>query len=108
MIYSWRYLDDWINETLGTVEREFSHRWKRDDDSSGWRMSFVLPGVKKEDVEVTSDHGWSRIKHPNGSMRVSLPRDSDHESMTAKLDLGILELFVSDAKTQGKRTVKVQ
>lgn len=108
MIYSWRYFDEWLNESIGATERESSTKWKRDDDSLTWNLSFVLPGIKKEDVEITADHGWARIKHPNGSLRISLPRDSDHDSLTARLDLGILELSVLESKASGKRIVKIQ
>lgn len=108
MIYSWRYFDEWINEALGTVEREFSPKWKRTDDSSEWNMSLVLPGVKKEEIEITTDHGWLKLKHPKGSLRIFLPRDSDHETLQAKLDLGILELSIREMKASGTRTVKIQ
>lgn len=106
MTYAWRHFDEWINEAFDLVEKEFSPRWKREEDASGWKLSFVLPGVKKEEVEVTSGHGWARVKYPNGSVRISLPKDSDHESLSAKLDLGILELMISEAKS-GVKNIKV-
>lgn len=108
MIYTWSYFNDWINEALDSVEKEFSPRWKRDDTDSGWRVSFILPGVKKEDVEVTSDHGVARVKHPKGTLRISLPRETDHELLEARLDLGIFELFAPDAKPSGLKTIRVK
>ena len=108
MLYTWSYLDDWFNGALNAIDKEFSPKWKRDDEKSGWRLSFLLPGVKKEEVEVTSGHGWSRVKHPNGSLRISLPKDVDHEALEAKLDLGVFELFAPDVKSTGTRTIKVQ
>jgi HSP20 family molecular chaperone IbpA len=108
MINTWSYFDDWINNALGTLDREFSPKWRRDDERGGWKLSFILPGVKKEDVDVTAGPGWSRVKHPNGSLRISLPKDIDHEGISAKLDLGIFELFVPDVKATGERKVKVQ
>jgi HSP20 family molecular chaperone IbpA len=107
MLYTWRYFDDLINEALDSVEREFSPRWKRGEESE-WKMSFVLPGIKKEEVELTSGNGWARVKHPSGSFRVSLPKDSDHETLPAKLDLGILELSISETRPSGTRTIRVQ
>lgn len=107
MIYTWRYFDEWINEALDSVEKEFSPRWKKEEDS-GWKMSFILPGIKREEVEVTSGNGWARVRHPNGSFRISLPKESDHETLTAKLDLGILELSVNESRSSGTRTIKVQ
>lgn len=108
MTYTWSYFNDWINEALDTLDRELSPRWKRDDSESGWKVSFLLPGVKKEDVEVTSDHGIARIKYPKGTLRISLPRDVDHELLEAKLDLGIFELFAPDSKRSGSKTIRVK
>lgn len=108
MVYTWSYLDEWINAALNSVDRDYSAKWRRDDERGGWGLSFVLPGIKKEDVDVTSGHGWARVKHPNASLRISLPKDSDHEAIEAKLDLGIFELFAPDVKASGTRTIKVQ
>lgn len=108
MVYTWRYLDEWINEALGSAEKEFSHRWKRIDDTDTWKISFVIPGVKREEIEITSSNGWARIKYPNASFRVSLPKELDHETLQAKLDLGILELTVSESRSSGMKTIKVQ
>jgi len=108
MLYSWSYFDDWINNALESIEKEFSPKWKRDDDRGGWKISFLLPGIEKEKVEVTSGKGWSKVKHPNGSLKISLPRDADHEKISAKLDLGIFELFAPDMEPAEERKIKVQ
>lgn len=108
MIYTWNYLDEFISGALASIEKASSSSWKRNDDRGGWTLSFVLPGVKKEEVDVTSGPGWSRVKHPNGSLRIMLPKDSDHESIEAKLDLGVFEMFIGDIKQSGTRKIKVQ
>lgn len=107
MLYKW-YLSDLVNEVFNGIEKDYSTSWKRVEEEGGWKLSLIMPGIKKEDVEVTSGPGWSRVKYPNGNLKVSLPRDSDHEAIRAKLDLGILELFVPDQKQSGTRTIKVQ
>lgn len=104
-----RNQDFLITESVtSTIDNSPSPKWKRDDERGGWGLSFILPGIKKEDVDVTSGPGWARVKHPNASLRISLPKDSDHEAIEAKLDLGIFELFAPDVKASGIRTIKVQ
>jgi hypothetical protein len=108
MLYAWKYIDNVLSDAFDSIERDAHSRWKRDDEFGGWKLSILLAGVKKEDVEVTMMNGFARVKHPNGSFRIPLPKDSAHDTLEAKLDLGILELNIKDSKETGTRVVKIQ
>lgn len=108
MLYTWNYLDDLFTGALKSIDTDFSARWKRGESDEKWKLSITLPGIKKEDIDITTVEGWARVKYPNGSLRIGIPRDADHETLEASLDLGILELEVHEKKTSRSRTVKIK
>lgn len=108
MLHTWNNLDDLFIGALRDLNHDFSVKWKRDSSGEKWRLPITLPGVKRDDIELTTVEGWAKIKHPNGTLKVGIPKDADHETLEASLDLGILELEVSEKKTSGARTVKIK
>jgi HSP20 family molecular chaperone IbpA len=67
------------------------------DDSQVKEWYFYVPGVKKEDLEVyIDDEGKLKIVGKTGDhsahYRVTLPHNIDRNSLTSKLENGVLYL----------------
>lgn len=98
------------------------------EDASGYHIHAELPGVKKEDVELTVENGiiaiqgkreskteeggkekkYHRIERVYGSFSRSfkLPEDANVEAVSASYKDGVLEILIP--KSEGRRSKSIQ
>ena len=96
------------------------------DDGEAFRVRAELPGVEKEDLEINAkgeelvirgerviappEEGadWHRREREGGQFRrtVTLPEPIDADSVTARLELGVLDIYAP--RSQGAEPKKIE
>ena len=120
-----RMVDDVMHASLGTSTNARSYAPEVDVRSNAERVlfSFDIPGVKKEDLDITLENGVLTVKgsrkfEPTGakeqlllgrsygtfSRSFSLPENLDQEKLVANLESGVLSIEIPKLqKAQPKR-----
>jgi HSP20 family protein len=120
-----RMVDDVMHSSLGTSTNARTYAPEVDVRSNAERVlfSFDIPGVKKEDLDITLENGVLTVKgsrkfEPTGSKEqlllgrsygtftrsFSLPEHLDEEKLAARLDNGVLSIEIPKLqKAQPKR-----
>ena len=123
-----RMVDDVMHASLGTATNARSYAPDVDVRSNGERVvfSFDVPGVKKEDLDITLDNGvltvnGSRKFEPTGakeqlllgrsygtfSRAFSLPEHLDEEKLSANLADGVLTIEIPKLQKAQPRRITV-
>jgi HSP20 family protein len=83
----------------------------RDDKADKVRVLAELPGVTKEDVQVSAEEKSVNISAKHGNKeyqtKVELPLDVDSQTPVAKLTNGVLELEFSVKKPKKGKSIRV-
>ena len=120
-----RMVDDVMHGSLGTSTNARTYAPEVDVRSNAERIlfSFDIPGVKKEDLDITLENGVLTVKgsrkfEPTGSKEqlllgrsygtfsrsFALPDNVDEEKLAARLDNGVLTIELPKAqKAQPKK-----
>jgi HSP20 family protein len=120
-----RMVDDVMHASLGTATNARSYAPEVDVRSNGERVvfSFDVPGVKKDDLDITLENGVLTVKgsrkfepmsakeqlllgrsYGSFSRSFSLPDDLDEEKLSAKLAHGVLTIEIPKlAKAEPRR-----
>jgi HSP20 family protein len=120
-----RMVDDVMHASLGTSTNARSYAPEVDVRSNAERVlfSFDIPGVKREDLDITLENGVLTVKgsrkfEPTAAKEqlllgrsygtftrsFALPENLDHEKLAANLDSGVLTIDIPKLqKAQPKR-----
>jgi len=90
--------------------------WSKTIDEKGvvsFKCELVLPGISKDMIDVFIEDEYLNIKivedkNNKKSFKLNLPKDVDIETLTAKLDLGILTLQLKQKTKEEKINTKVK
>lgn len=88
--------------------------FKVEQDDKAWTMSLDLPGVSREDLNITIDGAVVRIETKAEAKRqyktaYELPEEIDAANTTAKLENGVLTLALAKKQPESKaRTIEVK
>jgi hypothetical protein len=90
--------------------------WSKTTDENGivsFKSELVLPGISKDMIDVFVEDGYLNIKivkdeNNKKSFKLNLPKDVDTETLTAKLDLGILTLQLNQKTKEEKINTKIK
>ncbi len=83
-------------------------------DDKGWTLSLDLPGVAREDLNITAEDAIVRIETKAEAKRqykaaYELPQEIDVEATSAKLENGVLTLTLAKVQPVSKaRTIEVK
>ena len=123
-----RRVDDVMHNSLGTATNARTYAPDVDVRSSGDRVLFFfdVPGVKKEDVDITLENGVLTVKgsrkfEPTGakeqlllgrsygtfSRSFSLPEHLDEEKLSAKLVDGVLAIEIPKLQKAQPRRIAI-
>jgi HSP20 family protein len=123
-----RMVDDVMHASLGTATNARSYAPEVDVRSNGDRVrfSFDVPGVKKEDLDITLENGVLTVKgsrkfEPTGtkeqlllgrsygtfSRSFSLPEHLDEEKLSAKLVDGVLTIEIPKLQKAQPRRINI-
>jgi HSP20 family protein len=123
-----RMVDDVMHASLGTATNARSYAPEVDVRSNGERLvfSFDVPGVKKEDLDITLESGVLTVKgsrkfEPTGakeqlllgrsygtfSRAFSLPEHLDEEKLSANLADGVLTIEIPKLQKAQPRRITV-
>jgi HSP20 family protein len=123
-----RMMDDVMHASLGTATNARSYAPEVDVRSNGDRIlfSFDVPGVKKDDLDITLENGVLTVKgsrkfEPTGakeqlvlgrsygtfSRSFSLPEHLDEEKLAAKLADGVLTIEIPKSQKAQPRRIQV-
>lgn len=98
------------------------------DDGEGYRIRAELPGIDSDDLEINAkgdqleirgertidppseDANWHRREREGGSFRrvVNLPNPINPDKVTARLDLGVLDIFAPRAEQHQPRQIEIE
>jgi HSP20 family molecular chaperone IbpA len=90
--------------------------WSKTTDENGivsFKSELTLPGISKDMIDVFVEDGYLNIKivkdeNNKKSFKLNLPKDVDTETLTAKLDLGILTLQLNQKTKEEKTNTKIK
>ena len=123
-----RMVDDVMHGSFGTATNPRNYAPEVDVRSSGERVlfSFDVPGVKKEDIDITLERGVLTVKgsrkfEPTGtkeqlllgrsygtfSRSFSLPEHLDEEKLSAKLTDGVLTIEIPKLQKAQPRRIQI-
>lgn len=123
-----RMVDDVMHASLGTATNARSYAPDVDVRSNGERVvfSFDVPGVKKEDLDITLENGVLTVKgsrkfEPTGakeqlllgrsygtfSRSFSLPEHLDEEKLSANLADGVLTIEIPKLQKAQPRRIAI-
>jgi HSP20 family protein len=123
-----RMVDDVMHASLGTATNARSYAPEVDVRSNADRVlfSFDVPGVKKEDLEITLENGVLTVKgsrkfEPTGAKEqlvlgrsygtftraFSLPEHLDEEKLSAKLADGVLTIEIPKSQKAQPRKITI-
>jgi len=97
-------------------------------DGEGFRIRAELPGIDSDDLEINAKAeqleirgertidppderaNWHRREREGGTFRrvVKLPQPVDPERVTARLDLGVLDIFAPRAEEHQPRQIEIE
>lgn len=124
-------LENMVNSGLDMVGKQVSRAYPVIDileDSHGYLVSADLPGLKKEEIQITIDQGILHIagfrKSPSEKMdkssyyksertygkierRINLPENIDTSNLKASYTDGVLEIFLKKTQEDQPQTVKI-
>ena len=128
-----RLFEDWFNTNEGGVpelwtEGRFMPALDVTEDESMLSLTAELPGVSKDDIDVSIEDGvlslrgekkeeaksegtgWHRLERRYGRFerRIRLPDYVDAENVDAEFKDGVLKLSVPKAERARPRTIKVK
>lgn len=104
MFYSTRIAEDILNDFLfSSRSQNFDYRISKSEH--GHEISVDLPGVKKEDVEITPEADGIELKWKRNGKAYSyfVPLLNPSERSTAKLENGVLTISVPEEKASKKK-----
>ena len=110
------FLDDSVCSIIDSSFDSYKFRTTLDDQADAYVMHIQVPGLSREDIEVTVDNGILSVcgeKTINSQMnasvnkRLTLGRDIDSSKITAKVENGILELNVPKNEKSKTRKIKI-
>ena len=95
-------------------DRSTGGSYRTEKTESGWLLKLALPGVSKNEVEISTDetklvlevdseNGWIK----KSKKTFSIPQSADIESIFAEMKDGILSVTLSTKKEQKIKTVKI-
>ena len=92
-------------------DRSTGGSYRTEKTESGWLLKLALPGVSKNEVEISTDEnklvievdGWIK----KSKKTFSIPQSADIESIFAEMKDGILSVTLSTKKEQKIKTVKI-
>jgi HSP20 family protein len=123
-----RMMDDVMHASLGTATNARSYAPEVDIRTSDDRVvfSFDVPGVKKDDLEITLEKGVLTVKgsrqfeptnakerlvlgrsYGTFSRSFSLPDHLDEDKLTAKLESGVLTIEIPKSEKAQPRRIPV-
>lgn len=132
-----------VNELQRDMNRLFDHRLLGDsgnslggadwvpsvdvhEDEQGYHFAVDLPGIKREDIEVTANHGVLSIRgsrnavHEDKELKrserfqgkflreFSLPENADLDNVQAKCQDGVLAIHIPKVPKEEPRRIEVQ
>jgi HSP20 family protein len=124
-----RMVDDVMHASLGTATNARTYAPDVDVRSNGDRIlfSFDVPGVKKEDLDITLENGVLTVKgsrqfEPNGakeqlllgrsygtfSRSFALPEHLDEEKLSANLADGVLKVEIPKLQKARPRRIAIR
>jgi HSP20 family molecular chaperone IbpA len=83
-------------------------------DEKGWTLSFDLPGVAREDLNITVEGAVVRLETKAEAKRqykaaYELPEEIDADATTARLENGVLTLSLAKkAPVSNARTIEIK
>ncbi|MFW5959490.1 MAG: Hsp20/alpha crystallin family protein [Chitinivibrionales bacterium] len=98
------------------------------EEKEGYRLSADIPGVDKDDIEISVENGTLRIsgekKQENKEEKqgynhfercygkfersFKLPEDADHEGITADYKNGVLNLHIKKSEKAKPRSIEIE
>lgn len=106
------YLFDNFFRPLSNMSLDDSY--KVEESESGWILKLSLPGVVKEEIELTTsdDRIYINIDSENGWEKKSrkifrIPKSVDFNSISAEMKDGILSLKLSTMKKEKNKSIKI-
>ena len=106
------YLFDNFFRPLSNMSLDDSY--KVEESESGWILKLSLPGVVKEEIELTTsdDRIYINIDSENGWEKKSrkifrIPKSVDFNSISAEMKDGILSLNLSTMKKEKNKSIKI-
>jgi len=106
------YLFDNFFRPLSNMSLDDSY--KVEESESGWILKLSLPGVVKEEIELTTsdDRIYINIDSENGWEKKSqkifrIPKSVDFNSISAEMKDGILSLNLSTRKKEKNKSIKI-
>ncbi|MDX1672683.1 MAG: Hsp20/alpha crystallin family protein [Balneolaceae bacterium] len=120
-------LDEFFNDVVQPNREGFSPRIDISETDEQYLISAELPGMKREDIEVSLDNGrlnisgernfeerkegktFHRVETRFGSFSRSfqLPDNINEESISAKYEDGLLKISVDKAENEVKKKIEI-
>ena len=116
------------NESTGNFTADWIPAVNITESESGYRIDAEVPGVKREDVKVTVEHGkltiqgdrkfesgaendtLHRLEHSEGTFlrNFRIPEDADSDSIKAEFKNGILSVLIPKSESSKLKEIEVK
>ena len=112
-------MDSFLNDFFGRnffndLDYDFMPKVRTKENEDNYELSFVLPGFKKEDININIEDGVliisSKVEKDDFKQsfenRYQIPEDVDTEKINASMEDGILKISVGKYKELPKTNIK--
>jgi len=79
--------------------------FKFNKETQSWAAQVIIPGIKKDKVKVNVEDDGVKVIADNKVYSLKLPQNTNAETLTAKLEDGILSLTIKELEKKIKSVV---
>lgn len=121
-------MDEFFNDVVNQRSNSFVPGIDISETDDGFEVTAELPGMKKEDIDISLDNGrltisgerkfeeekegktYHRVETRYGSFNRSfqLPDNVDEESINAKYENGLLHISIDKSEDKVKKQIEIQ